>query len=102
MPFRKFRPLRQWGRYNTKIFKNILIARNKRVVEPYSDPDFIKDMGATVYNPLEPDFFKQFEESATPPKYSSPENFFQQSHEVCLLNYQNYNFFSFNLDASIV
>lgn len=60
MPFKKFRPLRQWGRYNTRIFKEILKARNKR-----SMPAFVAPHGIVVHDPLDPNFFKQFQPEHT-------------------------------------
>lgn len=73
MPYKKFRPLKQWGRYNTRIFKEILKARNKRNMPPFIAPE-----GIVIHDPLDPEFFKQIRQEQT-----------NQSCSVQMLNNQN-------------
>ncbi|EFO20439.1 hypothetical protein LOAG_08053 [Loa loa] len=57
MVFRKFKPLKQWGKMDTRIFKNILRARNKRKMQPFSIPPAVKEAGFKIYDPKDPKFF---------------------------------------------
>uniref|UniRef100_A0A0M3HGB0 60S ribosomal protein L23a n=1 Tax=Ascaris lumbricoides TaxID=6252 RepID=A0A0M3HGB0_ASCLU len=42
MVFRKYRPNKQWGKMDTRIFKAILEARNKRKMPSFQVPDAVK------------------------------------------------------------
>ncbi|CAG9540910.1 unnamed protein product, partial [Cercopithifilaria johnstoni] len=57
MVFRKFKPQKQWGKMNTRIFKNILAARNKRKLPQFVIPSAIREAGFKIYDPNQPNFF---------------------------------------------
>ncbi|KJH51403.1 hypothetical protein DICVIV_02417 [Dictyocaulus viviparus] len=57
MVFRKYRPLKQWGKMDTRIFKGILKARNNRKMKPFDVPDAVKAAGIEVHNPNSASFF---------------------------------------------
>uniref|UniRef100_A0A915B1S9 39S ribosomal protein L37, mitochondrial n=1 Tax=Parascaris univalens TaxID=6257 RepID=A0A915B1S9_PARUN len=56
MVFQKYRPSKQWGKMDTRIFKAILEARNKRKMPSFQVPDALKALGVEVYDPNSPDF----------------------------------------------
>lgn len=60
MPFRKFKPWRIYGRFNTRMFK-LLLRKKKRThrLPLYIDPE-IASSDIIVENPLSEDFFQQF------------------------------------------
>uniref|UniRef100_A0A0K0CXR7 39S ribosomal protein L41, mitochondrial n=1 Tax=Angiostrongylus cantonensis TaxID=6313 RepID=A0A0K0CXR7_ANGCA len=57
MVFRKYRPTKQWGKMDTRIFKAILKARNNRKMQAFHVPAAVKAAGITVCDPNEPSFF---------------------------------------------
>ncbi|VDM62193.1 unnamed protein product [Angiostrongylus costaricensis] len=57
MVFRKYRPVKQWGKMDTRIFKAILKARNNRKMQAFNVPAAVKAAGITVCDPNEPSFF---------------------------------------------
>ncbi|KAL3995509.1 Mitochondrial 28S ribosomal protein S30 (PDCD9) family protein [Acanthocheilonema viteae] len=57
MVFRKFRPQKQWGKMDTRIFKNILAARNKRKMPRFVIPPVVQEAGFKIYDPNHPNFF---------------------------------------------
>jgi hypothetical protein len=64
MGFNKFRPLRQWGRFNTRVFKEILKSRSNRKIKLNQEPPPIEQhFGQPIYDPLDPNFFKRFDSS---------------------------------------
>ncbi|KAL6733308.1 hypothetical protein Aduo_003962 [Ancylostoma duodenale] len=74
MVFRKYRPSKQWGHVDTRIFKAILKARNERRMPVFRVPAAVRASGVTVYDPNDPSFF-------TPlmgPKKDLPD--FRQTH----------------------
>ncbi|VDM33962.1 unnamed protein product [Toxocara canis] len=56
MVFRKYRPDKQWGKVDTRIFKAILEARNKRKMPSFRVPDAVKALGVEIHDPRSPDF----------------------------------------------
>ncbi|MFH4974083.1 hypothetical protein AB6A40_000792 [Gnathostoma spinigerum] len=58
MVFKKYRPAKQWGKMNTRIFKEILAARNKRDMPPFRIPEAVKAAGIEIFDPNDPDFPK--------------------------------------------
>lgn len=42
MVFRKYKPVSQWGKQDTRIFKAILNARNARKMPVFRVPDAVK------------------------------------------------------------
>ncbi|VDM09565.1 unnamed protein product [Wuchereria bancrofti] len=76
MVFRKFKPQKQWGKMNTRIFKNILAARNKRKMSPFIISSAVREAGFKIYDPNDPNFFST-EERELPvishPAYKIPE-----------------------------
>ncbi|KAI1728503.1 putative immunogenic protein NIP-2 [Ditylenchus destructor] len=66
MPWSKFRPLRQFGKHNVRIFKEMLKARNKRNLDfARFHPDVmasIKQQGIQIQDSRDPNFFEQFED----------------------------------------
>uniref|UniRef100_A0A1I8BPD8 39S ribosomal protein L37, mitochondrial n=1 Tax=Meloidogyne hapla TaxID=6305 RepID=A0A1I8BPD8_MELHA len=61
MPYRKFRPLKQWGKYNTRLFRDFNRRINKIESDVLQIDPEIKQMGIKIQNPLIPNFFEQFE-----------------------------------------
>uniref|UniRef100_A0A0R3S571 Large ribosomal subunit protein mL37 n=1 Tax=Elaeophora elaphi TaxID=1147741 RepID=A0A0R3S571_9BILA len=57
MVFRKFKPLKQWGKMDTRIFKNILAARNRRKMPQFLVSSAVQEAGIKIYDPNHPDFF---------------------------------------------
>lgn len=57
MVFRKYRPIKQWGKVDTRVFKAILKARNNRRMPYFEIPEAVKAAGITVHDPNEPSFF---------------------------------------------
>uniref|UniRef100_A0A915PP35 Prenyltransferase alpha-alpha toroid domain-containing protein n=1 Tax=Setaria digitata TaxID=48799 RepID=A0A915PP35_9BILA len=57
MVFRKFKPQKQWGKMDTRIFKNILSARNKRKMAQFSVSSAVEEVGIKIYDPNHPNFF---------------------------------------------
>uniref|UniRef100_A0A7I4Y1D9 39S ribosomal protein L37, mitochondrial n=1 Tax=Haemonchus contortus TaxID=6289 RepID=A0A7I4Y1D9_HAECO len=56
MVFRKYRPAKQWGKVDTRVFKAILKARNNRKSAHFVVPEAVKAAGVTVYDPNDPSF----------------------------------------------
>ena len=61
MPFKKFKPIKQWGRYNTRSFKHLLRLKHKTDADVLQIDQEVKQLGIKIQDPLSPDFFKQFE-----------------------------------------
>jgi hypothetical protein len=84
MPWMKFRPQRQWGRYNTRIFREILNARNARKAKR----SFIIP-GIQVCDPLQPNFeamvLGEHKEQQTSIKSTTPIQ--SQTDKVIYLHY---------------
>ncbi|KAH7729795.1 putative immunogenic protein NIP-2 [Aphelenchoides avenae] len=59
MPFRKFKPQKQYGVHNTKLFKEIWIARNKRSMNRLEVPKALREMGVDIHDPNDPSFFAE-------------------------------------------
>ncbi|KAK5984476.1 Mitochondrial Ribosomal Protein Large [Trichostrongylus colubriformis] len=57
MVFRKYRPAKQWGKVDTRVFKAILKARNLRNMPRFRIPAAVEAAGLTVYDPNDPSFF---------------------------------------------
>ncbi|VDK73527.1 unnamed protein product [Litomosoides sigmodontis] len=57
MVFRKFKPQKQWGRMDTRIFKNILAARNKRRMPAFTIHPAVREAGIKIHDPNDPNFF---------------------------------------------
>ncbi|GMT16734.1 hypothetical protein PFISCL1PPCAC_8031 [Pristionchus fissidentatus] len=57
MVFRKYKPVSQWGKQDTRIFKAILNARNARKMPVFRIPDAVKALGVKVHDPTSPGFF---------------------------------------------
>uniref|UniRef100_A0A8R1DR02 39S ribosomal protein L37, mitochondrial n=2 Tax=Caenorhabditis japonica TaxID=281687 RepID=A0A8R1DR02_CAEJA len=49
MVFRKYRAVKQWGKMDTRIFKEIYSSRNKRKMPGFEVPDAVKALGAPVF-----------------------------------------------------
>lgn len=65
MTFTKYKPAKQWGKYNIRIFKEILKARNKRNFAPLNLSPAVVAAGIKVHDPKNPIFFKELEEKQT-------------------------------------
>uniref|UniRef100_A0A915P722 Uncharacterized protein n=1 Tax=Meloidogyne floridensis TaxID=298350 RepID=A0A915P722_9BILA len=61
MPFQKFRPIKQFGRYNTLMFRDFNRRNNLKDAHVLQIDPEIKQAGIKIQNPLSRDFFKQFE-----------------------------------------
>uniref|UniRef100_A0A8R1TJ30 Large ribosomal subunit protein mL37 n=2 Tax=Onchocerca volvulus TaxID=6282 RepID=A0A8R1TJ30_ONCVO len=57
MVFRKFKPQKQWGKMDTRIFKNILAARNKRKMPRLIISPAVEEAGIKIYDPNRLNFF---------------------------------------------
>ncbi|GMR37081.1 hypothetical protein PMAYCL1PPCAC_07276, partial [Pristionchus mayeri] len=57
MVFRKYKPVTQWGKQDTRIFKAILNARNARKMAVLTVPDAVKALGVKIHDPTEQGFF---------------------------------------------
>lgn len=53
MVFRKYRAVKQWGKMDTRIFKEIYNSRNKRKMPAFEVPDAVKALGVPVFEPNE-------------------------------------------------
>lgn len=57
MPFAKYRPWKQFGRYNTRILKNAFRRQNNQDMPSfYVDPEVVK-AGIKIEDSLNPNFF---------------------------------------------
>ncbi|VDN60078.1 unnamed protein product [Dracunculus medinensis] len=75
MVFRKFRPSKQWGVQDTRIFKAILAAKNKRKMPSFQVPDSIKALDVPIYDPNDVDFPRpqpKLEANFNHPAYNIP------------------------------
>jgi len=61
MPFQKFKPIKQFGRYNTLMFRDFNRRNNLKDAHVLQIDPEIKQAGIKIQNPLSRDFFKQFE-----------------------------------------
>ncbi|CAI4229239.1 unnamed protein product [Auanema sp. JU1783] len=57
MVFRKYKAVKQWGKMDTRIFKEILNSRNNRKMPSFQIPDAVKASGVQVHDPNTPGFF---------------------------------------------
>lgn len=51
MVFRKYRAVKQWGKMDTRIFKEICNSRNKRKMPSFEIPEAVKALNVAVYEP---------------------------------------------------
>ncbi|CAB3411277.1 unnamed protein product [Caenorhabditis bovis] len=59
MVFRKYRAVKQWGKMDTRIFKEIYNARNKRKMPSFKIPEAVQAIGAKVYETNDPFLFTE-------------------------------------------
>ncbi|OUC40094.1 hypothetical protein D917_00779 [Trichinella nativa] len=52
----RHRPIKQWGRFNTKIFKKLFDKKMKTKVEPFVIPESLEAMNIKVEDPNDPNF----------------------------------------------
>ncbi|VDP02210.1 unnamed protein product [Soboliphyme baturini] len=52
----RYRPIKQWGRYNTKLFKTMYAARLKKTFTKFMLPKAVETLGIRVEDPNHPDF----------------------------------------------
>ncbi|GMS84781.1 hypothetical protein PENTCL1PPCAC_6956 [Pristionchus entomophagus] len=57
MVFRKYKPVTQWGKQDTRIFKAILNARNARKMPVLRVPDAVQALGVKIHDPTQHGFF---------------------------------------------
>ncbi|EFP05241.1 hypothetical protein CRE_04088 [Caenorhabditis remanei] len=50
MVFRKYRAVKQWGKMDTRIFKEIYNSRNKRKMPAFEVPEAVKALGVPVFD----------------------------------------------------
>ena len=53
MVFRKYRAVKQWGKMDTRIFKEIYNSRNKRKMPAFEVPEAVKALGVPIFEPNE-------------------------------------------------
>lgn len=82
MPYRKFKPWKQYGRFNTRFFKNILRKKKETDCLPfYIDPELAAS-NIEIYDPVDKNFFNQFShENVT---FENPKHLSKPQIEVCL------------------
>ncbi|CAD5230115.1 unnamed protein product [Bursaphelenchus okinawaensis] len=62
MVYRKYKALKQWGKVNTLLFKQMLTARNKRSAPLFEVPEALVEKGIEVHDPNDRNFLKPKED----------------------------------------
>ncbi|KAE9551992.1 hypothetical protein FO519_004790 [Halicephalobus sp. NKZ332] len=72
MPYRKYREVKQFGRFNTRIFKKKLSKVNSTPMPSFEIPEAVKAYGAVVKDPSDQSFWRQFEKPIQIPELLHP------------------------------
>ncbi|VDN02357.1 unnamed protein product [Thelazia callipaeda] len=79
MVFRKFKPLKQWGKMDTRIYKEILAARNKRKMPSFVISPAVQEHGIEIHDPNASGFFTSASQEL--PTIKHPAHTIPQIHE---------------------
>jgi len=59
MVYRKYREIKQWGKVNTRIFKQMVRNKEYKRMPHFEVPAALQEMGVEIHNPNKPGFFEK-------------------------------------------
>jgi hypothetical protein len=59
MVYRKYREIKQWGKVNTRIFKNMVRNQEYKRMPAFTVPEALQQMDVEIHDPNVPRFFEK-------------------------------------------